>query len=242
MTIEIKEVPTEDVYMPLEQLYSNNVIDENEGICEQCETVSDIILAPRTIFISRNLKINNIETYTCKHCDAFVGLPKESFVKVKEEIEFLKHKRPTVNELLSRNDESSYRWCDSMLCACAGAANCSGQLSSYLYTKRDWILWKEQNPQVEGQYVKLEIKSDTHMPLVMSIKRFFGIGLKDSKSIVLDGVATIWLDYSGFEQESKQKDLKNILTHFENLNFEVNFEEKTQSEHEQNYFCITVAR
>lgn len=42
-----------------------------------------------------------------------------------------------------------YRWCESDVCACLGAANCSGGLIKNGFTKEQWQEWVNKNPQTE---------------------------------------------------------------------------------------------
>jgi len=49
--------------------------------------------------------------------------------------------------------EWRYRWCEGKICACLGAANCSGGLSAKGFTKQQWEHWKADN-EIEAQSVR----------------------------------------------------------------------------------------
>jgi hypothetical protein len=62
------------------------------------------------------------------------------------------NEKPSIDSLLQDMHESwRYRWCGGGWCACMGAANCSGGLSSHGFTKEDWEAWVAKNPNPNPQ-------------------------------------------------------------------------------------------
>jgi len=43
--------------------------------------------------------------------------------------------------------EDRYVWRYSAICDCIGAANCTGGLRMNGYTKNDWEIWVQKNPE-----------------------------------------------------------------------------------------------
>lgn len=52
-----------------------------------------------------------------------------------------------------------YRWCEGEMCACLGAANCSGQISKF-YSKEEWVEWVENHPPFHDASAKNFISED----------------------------------------------------------------------------------
>lgn len=55
-------------------------------------------------------------------------------------------KAETIDECMAAMPEAwRNRWCGGGICACMGAANCSGRLAAKGFTQEDWIDWKRRN-------------------------------------------------------------------------------------------------
>jgi hypothetical protein len=111
----------------------------------ECEAIRETSLKIKDIPLENtNSIVKDVEVFVCNNCDSVIDMPSSSEEKIKLELDKYKANRPSIDTLLKDiPEESKIRWCSSQMCACAGAANCSGKLSSHAYTKKDWIIWKD---------------------------------------------------------------------------------------------------
>ncbi len=197
---------------------SDNVIAENEesgGVCLSCENIVGLTKSKFDIQITRKLVINNVEGYLCNECGEVVSFDLDVVMDIMKEIETFKAERPSIKQLLSTSDDSSYRWCENIMCACSGAANCSGSLSDYLYTKRDWVIWKSDEPYKETEFNMAVNSIENRMTAIKAFVEYFNY--PDKKTIynaLKFNHANFGLSYVSGSQEAINKDKEKCIEFF----------------------------
>lgn len=213
MSIEINQ-EKEPVWVEISELHNDNLIDSKESICLHCEDKVGVEYKPVDIMLSRKLIIKNVKAFVCNECGNPTAFMEETVKEIQDEIEAFKASRPTIDELLPKDREDSYRWCSSQLCACAGAANCSGELSSYLYSKADWIKWKALTPKRINKFMFFIKDYEHKMEAVTALSQFFHFGKKDVLNIFKSGQLMFGVEYNDGSQDEINKDVENMISHF----------------------------
>jgi len=200
-----------------------NIISDDKGICLQCEEVVNINNSTFDVIVSSLLTISNQKGYCCDVCDHAISYSGQSVVNIMKAIYDFKDKRPSINSLLSSNDESSYSWCENTLCACVGAANCSGALSENLYTKKDWILWKNKNELNVNSIIKIHLTHENRMSLIVAIKNVFNLAVADVSKMIEKNSVELFLDYELSSEDQIDDEIKGINDLFYSKNVSFNF-------------------
>lgn len=209
MTIYINE-KQEPFYAKISDINSDNLMENDKAICCSCDSISSYSENHIDLLFSNKLMFENKKAYTCSECGSPVGYKQSVIDEINKEYKEFLDNRPHIDELLIRGREDSYRWCDNTMCGCVGAANCSGQLSSYFYTKKEWILWKEKNKQAAHNLYEITFHKIGHRMTVINIlKSLFNIGVKDAANI-LNKPYSFYLEYNIGEDEFITSDLNLI--------------------------------
>lgn len=211
-----------EIFFNKEDFESKRELSADTGICLDCEKIVKIKQKQFDLTISNKLKVIGVDAKCCVDCGSVIKYKDNSIFKIKETIENFKRSRPSISELLSSTDESSYRWCESMMCACSGASNCSGNLSDYLYDKEDWIQWKTNNPKNESNLYKIILNHDIRMELILAIKEILYLPPKEAASCVGKNNAIFMVGYEHLDSEDITYDLEKIKNHFKTKNIDIN--------------------
>lgn len=214
-------ITDKSIFLNEKHLEENNILSEKKGICLNCEDIVSIEEKTFDLTVTRKLQIPNVTAKCCSVCSEPVAYTTDSVFKINTEITKFKLNRPSVSSLLRTTQESSYRWCESMMCACAGAANCSGELSSYLYDKEDWIKWKSNNKPEHSNFYRIILNHSVRMEMILAIKEILYIGPKDAAECVDKIQATFQLEYNTLEPDDIDYDLEKIKNHFKSKNIDV---------------------
>lgn len=194
-----------------------NILTSTKAICYQCEKVVNTYDAVRDIKISEKLgSVKDLNVKVCSLCDVTVAFPHSESSKIREHIE---NNRPTISVLLgSHSDKVATNWCDSQMCACVGAANCTGQLEEYNYSKRDWIVWKDENPRKEFPLYLLNFKLNfssarEKIPLVNELIACFHLTKIEALKLIKGEVLNILFN---FRKNNEQIELiiEDVRYHF----------------------------
>jgi hypothetical protein len=197
-----------------------NIITSSRAICYQCEKVVDTYDAVRDMRISEKLgSVKDINVKVCSLCDTTVAFPHSESTKIREYIE---KNRPAIGVLLvSHSDKVAASWCESQMCACVGAANCVGQLEEYGYSKRDWILWKDENPRKEFPLYLLNFKlnfatSREKIPLINELIAYFNLTKIEALKLIKGDILNVLFNFRDSNQDKEFKELifVDIRYHF----------------------------
>lgn len=221
-----------------------NKLTEVEGICLTCSKIVEIELCNCDAVYSDNFKVSDIECYTCKQCGEIVSYTEESIKKIDNEISIFKNNRPSINNLLKNKGSNAYSWCESEVCCCVGAANCSLGLSSYMYKKNDWIKWLDKNKDYKNyennkyQTYKFFLTYHNNLKLTSILKRILNLGIKDSSSCIDNGKANFYFVYEEKSEEEINQDIKEIKELLKNnqINYYIEKIEENEKNDEYNIF------
>lgn len=227
MTVKIEEP---EFFIALDKINANNIIDETKSVCEHCENIVKTKTEIIDISITRKLKINNVESIICKQCNHPVGFLEEAQKQIENEVLEFKKNRPTISKLLKTNSDDSYRWCNSEWCACMGAANCSGSLSDYLYTKTEWILWKDVNPLDVNKFLYFIESYDSRMKAIQAFKETFNLSTKESVELMKSKYKAFSVMFKSGTQNQKYDKAENLVIklkeHGVNLHLEAQYSDE----------------
>jgi hypothetical protein len=191
------------------------IVDELEktAACPHCENVETYRHDETTMYLSMKCKIENIQACLCNTCNNIVGFEEEQQEVAEEAISEFISNRPSISSLISPFHESSMRWCNSFACGCIGAANCSGQLSAYLYTKTDWIIWKSKNQNAAKNSFRIEINDfGKRIPTLKTLSSILHMPLTEMKSIIEEHPRIFFVKYDMYKWEEKdiQEDIEKV--------------------------------
>lgn len=214
-------ITDKNIFFDEKHLKEDNILSEEKGICLSCEEIVATEEKIIDLTVTRKLQIQNITAKCCVECGNPIAYSPDSVFKINKNINDFKLNRPSISSLLRTTQESSYRWCESMMCACAGAANCSGELSSYLYKKEDWIKWKSNNKPEHSNFYRIILNHSVRMEMILAIKEILYIGPKDAAECVDKIQANFQLEYFTLEPDDIDDDLEKIKKHFKRKNIDV---------------------
>lgn len=202
--------------------------EENGGVCLSCDNVVGLTKSRFDIQITRKFVMKDVEGYVCNDCGEVVSFDLDVVMDIMTKLNKFKSERPSIDQLLSTSDSSSYRWCESMMCACAGAANCSGSLSDYLYTKRDWVVWKSKNRYKETEFNGVINSMEDRMTTIKAFVEYFNYPDKKAIFNLLKlSHARFGLSYAEGSQEAINKDKEDVVAFFKSKGIDVSISKGT---------------
>ncbi len=201
----------EPVYMSEDDISSENNLDDGTGACPSCEGIHSLNDGIVDIMITPKLVIENVRSKTCSNCNYPVGFDDETISEIKAEISEFKVNRPSISELLNTGRSDAYRWCESSMCACMGAANCAGGLSAHLYSKKEWIIWKNSNPLRINKFIFSVKECKNKMDVIKFLRDEFHIPAKEAANVVNKENSKFGVEYNDGTQEQINDDVKEFL-------------------------------
>lgn len=213
MQIETTE-KREPFYFSESELVQGTVLEDGRGVCKSCEGVHLLNAGVVDIMITKKLSFDNVRAKVCSNCGHPIHFEASVLEDLRDNVLAFKSSRPSINELLDRSRSDSYRWCENTVCGCMGAANCAGGLSAYLYTKEDWIRWKDLNPERKDKFMFWILNFNNRINAINALRKEFHIGAKDAANILNNNPMTFGIEYYDGSQDDIDEDVDSLLKRF----------------------------
>ena len=221
----------------------NKILNDGKAVCTHCEKVTKIKSSSIDLKITNKYNLKNIECFICEECLKVSVIDKDAQLLIEEKIKDIKKTRPSIDLLLDQSDDSHSRWCGSYIygCGCMGAANCSGGLLDHLYTKNDWIIWKNDNLEEIDKYKnkdyyknhKIFIHNKNRLSTLKAFKNIFRLDFKVLSDLVDKSDFEVVIS---FNSDEKSDILYTIQSLFDKLKeYNITFDKKEYSPKEDEH-------
>lgn len=201
----------EPFYVKEKDIHSENQLSDCSGVCTYCEEIRDLKDGLVDLVFTTKLSMENVAAKVCTSCGNPVSYSESTIKEIKEQITEFKKNRPSISTLLKSKGSDAYRWCESTACCCVGSSNCSGGLSSYMYTKKEWILWKSKTPERVDTFVFYIKDFKSKMELVNFLKDEFYVPSKEAYNVTKTRPLCFGIEYIEGTQEEINEDVEQFL-------------------------------